>query len=494
MKVNYKIENSKSGFPTLLIEENGNIKYIHSKIAPEKEKERFENNNFNSDLVIILGIGLGYHLNAVNPEIKSRILVIDTIENIETKALEINPGLNETGLDFISSNHSEEIQKYIQSCEFNTLNIIEHPNSVRAFPEFYSKIKEEIQSAVSNKAGNIATKNLFSTLYFRNILKDLNNIGEKYSVSAFFDKLTDFPAMVISSAPSLYDQLDYIKKHQNSFILICVDSALSVLQSENIIPDFVISIDPQPWILEHQFESRGDFLLIESISAYKSNLENTSLVSLNSHPVSQAIEQFFPNIIGSIDSRTGSVAGDAISAAVNFGCSPIIITGMDFCFPNNIIYSKGTKYQRRFSQFFNNRFQTAETFNGNYIFRNSKNYRVGDINTRKSFIDYKNRLNLYLKNRKNKLIHITNNPIQLDCKVINNCGQLALNFEKIQKNKTKLLTSLLTNNQQIKNIVDIKKLYSILQNREIFEQLINASGITDNIKAQRYFKMAGKLS
>lgn len=492
MKVNYKIENSKNGAPTLFIEEDGNSKYIHSKIDPEKEKERFKNNDFSSDLIIILGIGLGYHLKAIDTVTKSKILVIDKIENIEAKAQETNSELKDTGFHFISSNHSQEIQKYIQNKDFNTLSIIEHPNSIRVFPEFYNKIKDEIQSAVSNKAGNIATKNLFSTLYFRNIIKNLEDIGSKYSVSAFFDKLKDFPAIVISSAPSLYEQLDYIKKNQDAFILICVDSALSVLQSENIIPDFVISIDPQPWILEHQFESKGDFLLIESISAYKSNLKKTSLVSLNSHPVSQAIEQFFPEKIGSVDSKTGTVAGDAIAAAVNFGCNPIIITGMDFCFPKNIIYSRGTRYQQRFSQFFNNRFQTTETFNGNYIFKKSKNFKIDKINTRKSFIDYKNRLNLYLKNIKNQVIHITNNPIQLDCKVINNCGQLEIIINENPKNKKKLLTSLLTSNQQIKNMINFQNLINTLTKPDIYSQLIDASEITDNKKAVKYLKMLGK--
>ena len=39
------------------------------------------------------------------------------------------------------------------------------------------------------------------------------------------------------------------------------------------------------------------------------------LVSLNTHPVAQIMDDMFPNKIGHMDSKTGTVAGDAVMTA-----------------------------------------------------------------------------------------------------------------------------------------------------------------------------------
>ena len=60
--IRYKIETSKEGLPTIAITRKGREIYLHSKIQPSKEKEILKREFDSSDVLIVLGVGLGYHL------------------------------------------------------------------------------------------------------------------------------------------------------------------------------------------------------------------------------------------------------------------------------------------------------------------------------------------------------------------------------------------------------------------------------------------------
>jgi hypothetical protein len=93
--------------------------------------------------------------------------------------------------------------------------------------------------------------------------------------------------------------------------------------------------------------------------------------------------------VGSVDSRTGSVAGDAVMLAIKSGFREIGLIGFDSAFSGFSIYARGTAYQRRYAEFFQNRVVNVETSNFNYIMKSSRGYRREGKYTRKSFIQYK---------------------------------------------------------------------------------------------------------
>jgi hypothetical protein len=131
-------------------------------------------------------------------------------------------------------------------------------------------------------------------------------------------------------------------------------------------------------------------------------------LSLNTHPVSQLIEELFPGRVGSIDSRTGSVAGDAVMLALKAGFRDIGLAGFDFSFNGFNIYARGTAYQRRYAEFFQNRVVNVETSNFNYIMKSSRGYRRGGKYTRKSFIQYKESIEKFLGGYDTGIFHNIN--------------------------------------------------------------------------------------
>ncbi|ECR2459662.1 motility associated factor glycosyltransferase family protein, partial [Campylobacter coli] len=50
-------------------------------------------------------------------------------------------------------------------------------------------------------------------------------------------------AIVVSAGPSLAKQLSLLKAYQDKAVIFCADGALSMLEKEGIVPDYVTNLD-----------------------------------------------------------------------------------------------------------------------------------------------------------------------------------------------------------------------------------------------------------
>jgi len=419
--LNYIILPAKDGNPTLIVNQAGKEVSIHSRINPLKEGETsgyvFDPERF--DLLLVLGCGLGYSflkLKGYAAEFR-QIVVIDILYGIENEIVK-NPHtsfLSEgDNIRFLSGLEIAEIDEALSEIiDFNGLKgmqVIEHPQSMRVFHEYYDEVKTLIKNVINKKAGDKATIRAFGNLFLRNALHNLNSFKYCNPVSTLAGKFKGRKAVIVSSAPSLEDNIEKLKFYEKELYIIAVDSALPVLMCFGIKPDFVISIDPQARIGEHFLgHDLYEALYIFSIVSPPELVEKyRGFISMNSHPVSQVIGDMYPDLKSTIDSATGSVAGDAFMFAFIAGFEFIAMTGFDFSFSKNIIYARETAYQKRYALYFNNRFKTAETFNAAYIFKSSGSFIFDGKYTRKSFINYKSSLDALIKEKCFKNIFMIN--------------------------------------------------------------------------------------
>jgi hypothetical protein len=420
-KIKYKIEPVKDGNFSLIVEQNGRDIPLHSRINPLKEGDApgyiLDPEKF--DLLIVLGCGFGYSLiklNKISDQFRS-VIVIDVLPGIEgeiAKNLHTSFLLQRDNIRFLTGMDINEIDESLSRIiDFDVIKgmqVIEHPQSLRIFPSYYDEVRSLIKRLIDKKAGDKATIKEFGNIFFRNALHNLVNFKSTFPVSVLAGRFSGRKAVIVSSAPSLEDNLYKLKKYSDDLYIIAVDSALPVLKSHGIKPDFVISIDPQPRIGEHflgheVFDALHIFSVVSPPELVK---KYGGYISINSHPVSQIIDDMYPGLIGSIDSSTGSVAGDAVSFALVAGFEFIAMTGFDFSFSGNIIYARETAYQKRYTQYFNNRFKTAETFNAAYIFKSSGALVLEGKYTRRSFVNYRNSLDSFIKDNKADNIFMIN--------------------------------------------------------------------------------------
>ncbi len=421
--ITYSIVKTRQGNDTILVRSGGREIYLHSRISPEREADllagRFDPARF--DVLIVLGCGLGYHLVPLQEMLDrySEVIIIDVVPGIE-KEIERN-GITSflTGsprVTIVAGKSAADVADFLSSKidmdRIRGISVLEHPASVRAFAEYYDVVRKEVEKLIHLKAGNKATREAFGPRYVANILRNVRHFEEARPVRSLFGAFTERPAVIAASGPSLEEDIGLMCEEQQRFFIVAVDSALPVLCRCGIVPDLVVSVDPQPYVREHFI--RCDTVntpVVCSISSHPSVLERgRTFVSLNTHPFAQLAAEVYGDAIGSVNSSTGSVAGDAISLCRACGFSAIGITGLDFSFSGYRIYARGTAYQDRYASFFQNRVTTVEGLNCRYVLGSSGAMKREGKFTRKSFLQYRHLIGDYILNNR------------MDVAILNNRG------------------------------------------------------------------------
>ncbi len=498
-KIKYSVETARDGNPTLVAYPEGRGVYIHSKMNPHREGELVTDipDPSRYDLLIVLGCGLGYTLLGIKNTLPqyTLVLIVDILEGIEKKIAEnpLTSFIAESGnVKFFSGLETDELEENISALinldTIKGIKLMEHTQSVRVFRQYYEDVKERIGRIIDRKAGSRATINAFGRLFLNNALNNIGNMKRCYPVSGLEEKFRGRKAVIVSSAPSFESIVNDLKACQQKVYIIAVDSALPVLRYYGIRPDFVVSIDPQPRIGEHFLghEPSGILHIFSLVSPPVHPARFGGFISLNSHPVSQVIDDIFPGAVGSVDSSTGSVAGDAFMFAVKAGFEYIAMTGFDFSFSRNIIYARGTAYQNRYSLYFSNRFRTPETFNAEYIFKASGSLVADGRYTRRSFIGYRDSLDSLIAKSGFKNIYMLNrNGLALSNAGDSDIGSFIALPQGVNENKRDYIGSLRF--KSLSGVIDAGLIAERLSDKKVLDELIMESlGNTGQARAKKF--------
>lgn len=136
--------------------------------------------------------------------------------------------------------------------------------------------------------------------------------------------------MVIAAGPSLEENIQWLKKNADNFILFAVFAALKILHRENIVPDIVIQIDEKEKETQELMNSFDNFdFLKKSIFIFSVSVPKVLL------------EKFDKNKIYLIEDRTSyrlaktrlisaSVGDTAFAISLIFNAKQIYMLGLDF--------------------------------------------------------------------------------------------------------------------------------------------------------------------
>ncbi|EHD2700167.1 motility associated factor glycosyltransferase family protein [Campylobacter coli] len=159
-------------------------------------------------------------------------------------------------------------------------------------------------------------------------------------------------AIVVSAGPSLTKQLPLLKAYQDKAVIFCADGALSMLEKEGIIPDYVTNLDCRDLAMKF-FQNKEN--LKQSIIALECATHPNVVRSLNAENCmivlrNKALYQRFNlNDFGYIDTGT-HVSHFSYTLALALGFKNIIMIGQDLAFDEEgNSHSKGFSYGEQFS-------------------------------------------------------------------------------------------------------------------------------------------------
>ncbi len=157
-------------------------------------------------------------------------------------------------------------------------------------------------------------------------------------------------AIVVSAGPSLAKQLSLLKAYQDKAVIFCADGALSMLEKEGIVPDYVLNIDFEDLPLRF-FKNKQNKLSLNILSCATHPslvhfLDNKSVI-LRDDPLYQ---RFNLNDFGYIDTGT-HVSHFSYTLALALGFKNIIMIGQDLAFDEEgNSHSKGFDFGEKFEE------------------------------------------------------------------------------------------------------------------------------------------------
>ncbi len=159
-----RVEASRSGLPTMLLDTDSGQLSLHSRFDPRKEAETLVKDlQVPLDgLLVILGLGLAYHLKAalrlIPPE--TPLVVIEADWDVFRAALrqtDLTSMLDRPALDILVGLPPDDVLKELTRFQlehsFPGMQILAWPPCLRARPEYYGMLKDKLESHAENGLG-----------------------------------------------------------------------------------------------------------------------------------------------------------------------------------------------------------------------------------------------------------------------------------------------------------------------------------------------------
>ena len=333
-------------------------------------------------LFVNIGVGLGYHLNALQKKIKIRnTIIIEPDEDIFFASLH-------------TFNWSDYISDYLSNG--NTLTIILDKD-----PEFIAKkfYRFFIQQGICNMGG-LCVYDLYTNNQTNNIVEYLEKyyvllssaygylddraFGISHTCYSIVNKRNfvlandmkkqyrDYPVFIIGSGPSLDQDLPFIKKYQDKAIIIACGTALDSLYHAGVMPDFYANTERTPQV-KQALEVIPDKEFLKEITLLCSSVCHPSVIDFfpKTAIFGKWDENFTEYLISNLESELGFkeiqtiknmnplVGNMGISAATTLGFNKLYLFGID-----NGKEINATKMHSKYTSLYNN--SGANDTGGNY--------------------------------------------------------------------------------------------------------------------------------
>ncbi len=209
----------------------------------------------------------------------------------------------------------------------------------------FCKKNIEIVIRDSGLNSNLSFQSYFH--FLQNIPSMLESIPFQRILSQRKNKFDN--AIVVSAGPSLAKQLPLLKAYQDKAVIFCADGALSMLEKEGIVPDYVTNLDFTDLAMKF-FQNKENKTSLNVLScATHPNLvhflDNKSVI-LREDPLYQ---RFNLNDFGYIGTGT-HVSHFSYTLALALGFKNIIMIGQDLAFDEEgNSHSKGFDFGEKFS-------------------------------------------------------------------------------------------------------------------------------------------------
>ena len=385
-----KLLPTKTQKPTLEISKGESDFFLHSKYDPEKEANNLikDFKCGEKDIIVVLGLGLGYHLFGLaknHPD--NYFIIVELDNNIYRAFFETVPEsfLEKQNIVYLTKENISELSDTISYFtvtkikEKIKIRIFKHIPSLNLHQERYNQVEKTLLDIAANYYSNLLTEKELKDTWKRNIEKNSKHFEESKKLNELKNKYQNKPMVIVCAGYSLEKNLEFLRENSKKMVIVTVDTSLRFLLRNNIIPDYVMSLDAK-------YENLGDFkfldfnggikLIFDIVSfprileMFRNRYVTYTLKMIKNFYTGEWIEyqdDYIKPVIeehgdfGGLQSG-GSVASNAFDFALFTGANPIYFAGLDLNYFNYKTHCRGT-FKEKYLLNRINKFYNYETLN-----------------------------------------------------------------------------------------------------------------------------------
>ncbi len=230
-----------------------------------------------------------------------------------------------------------------------TLRVISYEPAFRLDPEAYGEAAEQeldrIPSIVKAARNALVRR---GPMFIESVLQNTPEILLAQGVATLKNRFVGMPAILVAAGPSLEKNVHQLRAAKGRSVIIAADTALGYLLLRGIVPDFVVSVDPQK-------ETYRKFQGVEIPSEVVLVFHPAVTPHIPKHfpgpkftldavmPVYQWLQEFW-SPKGAIDAECMCQVHVGFNLAQWMGCETIILAGQDYCYSDDGMHVKNGGY------------------------------------------------------------------------------------------------------------------------------------------------------
>ncbi|GJM23965.1 MAG: hypothetical protein DHS20C16_03800 [Phycisphaerae bacterium] len=377
-----EIQETRSGKKTVAIgSADKRAVYLHSRYDPVKEAGQLVGGVVTDDqyCFVVGGIGLGYHILALEEAIAQDAIIVVAEPNVALLAaalasVDLTNALRDGRLIILHTADKvrlhDKLRPHTPLLMLGT-RFVKHPPSEQLEPDFHKIIRAMVTDFVAYSRMTLMTLITNSKITCRNIANNIATYASTPSIEELRDRYKGSPGIVVSAGPSLRTNIELLKHAKGRAVISAVQTALRPMSKMGVMPDFATSLDFHE--ISRQYYQGIDGL--EKVHLVAEPKATWHVLDNYPGPISILDNQFARLLIGETLAPHAELPPGATVAHLSFyllrymGCDPIIFVGQDLAYTANNFYVPGVETHRVWQSELN-RFNTLETKEWERIVRN----------------------------------------------------------------------------------------------------------------------------
>ncbi len=313
------------------------------------------------DILYVYGIGLGYHYEALQGWLQEKrerrlIFLEDELSSIQAllqsehaEALLYNP---QVVVQFLSSakKFDAHLEETVAMYPCDRIEVVAIESYQKRKKRRFQQIRLKLlrQSAVAHA---ILTESLYAHKMLINLLRNIKRWHGSFFAGGLKGKFQGIPAIICGAGPSLQASIQMLKDLEDRALIIAGGSTIAALSNQGIQPHIGIALDP----------NAEEFGRLKIASSYETPLlyatrlqpdvfntangERGYLISDTGGPCERYFEKEMEIEGDPIGPELGpeafSVTTLSVALAVEMGCNPILLDGIDLAYTGMKRYAEG---------------------------------------------------------------------------------------------------------------------------------------------------------